>query len=202
MVPLQVLNSLPELRNVKTLLIGGAKIDPNLEKELIPLSTQTFASYGMTETVSHIALRRIGQLNYKVLPNIQISTDERDCLIIDAPMILDEKIITNDLVKLISNKEFIYLGRADNIINSGGIKLFPEIIEEKLTPFIKTRFFVTGKPDAILGEKLVLVIEGKQYSLPETVFDHLGQYEKPKEIVFIDKFKETETGKIIRINSL
>ncbi|MGG7034822.1 MAG: AMP-binding protein [Flavobacterium sp.] len=202
MIPLQVRNSLHELQNVKTLLIGGAKIDSDLEKELIPLSTQTFASYGMTETVSHVALRKMGQLNYKVLPNIQLSTDERGCLIIDAPMILEEKIITNDLVNLISDKEFIYLGRADNIVNSGGIKLFPEQIEEKIAPFIKNRFFVTGKPDAILGEKLILVIEGTKYKLPETVFENLGQYEKPKEIVFIDKFNETETGKIIRKNNL
>ena len=202
MVPLQVEKSLNELQFVKKLIIGGAQIDPALEEKLIPLSTQTYATYGMTETVSHIALRKVGEKYYSVLPNITISVDERNCLVIDAPGILDQSIVTNDLVELVSPTQFIFLGRADNIINSGGIKLIPEQIEEKIAPYIYNRFFITAKPDPKLGEKLVLVIEGSEHPLDSNVFNNLSPYEKPKEIIFVPKLKETETGKIIRKASL
>jgi O-succinylbenzoic acid--CoA ligase len=202
MVPLQVEESLNDLKLVKKLIIGGAQIDPLLEEKLIPLSTQTYATYGMTETVSHIALRKIGEKQYTVLPNVTIDVDDRNCLVIDAPDILDQKIVTNDLVELISPTQFIFLGRADNIINSGGIKFFPEQIEKKIAPFMNGRFFIIGKPDVKLGEKLVLVIEGKEQPLDSDIFSNLSQYEKPKEIIFVPKFKETETGKIIRKESL
>jgi len=198
MVPLQVENSLEKLDLVKKLIIGGAQIDISLEEKLIALSTKTYATYGMTETVSHIALRKVGQKYYTVLPDVAIAVDQRKCLIIDAPGILDEKIVTNDLVELISPTQFIFLGRADNIINSGGIKLIPEQIEEKIAAFINSRFFVIGKPDAKLGEKLVLVIEGSEHPLDPNIFMNLTSYEKPKEIIFVPHFKETETGKIIR----
>jgi O-succinylbenzoic acid--CoA ligase len=121
--------------------------------------------------------------------------------VIEAPGILDEKIVTNDLVEFISPAKFFFLGRADNIINSGGIKLLPEQIEEKIAPFINSRFFVTAKPDPKLGQQLILVIEGAQHPLDSDVFKNLSQYEKPREIIFIPKFKLTETGKIIRKES-
>ena len=99
--------------------------------------------------------------------NINISIDNRGCLVIDAPKIADKQIVTNDLVKIISETEFEWLGRYDTIINSGGIKLIPEKIEEKLSAIIKGRFFVAGIPDENLGEKLVLIIEGNVVSNEE-----------------------------------
>src|SRR5690606_7036474 len=99
----------------------------------------------------------IGTENFSVLPDIFISKDDRACLVIDAPRISEEKIVTNDLVELKSQTEFVWLGRIDNVVNSGGIKLFPEKIEEKLNDKIPHRFFVGGIPDSILGEKLILV---------------------------------------------
>jgi O-succinylbenzoic acid--CoA ligase len=122
--------------------------------------------------------------------------------VIDAKNISEEKIITNDIVNLISDKQFIWMGRYDNVINSGGIKLIPEQIEEKLSTLIPRRYFVYGVPDSNLGEKLVLYIEGAPLEIEESVFEVLNKYEKPKEIVFIPKFKETATGKIIRAESL
>ena len=102
------------------------------------------------------------------------------------------------LVELINNKEFKWLGRVDNVINSGGVKLFPEQIEEKLSKRIPYRFFVASKEDTYLGNKLVLVIESEQYTLPDDIYVELGKYEKPREVQFVSKFEETETGKIIR----
>lgn len=202
MVPLQAQNSLDELHTIKKLIVGGAKINAALEEELLKLPTRSFETYGMTETVSHIAAKNVGDKSFKVLPNVTIEKDERNCLVIHAPNISETPIITNDLVDLISDTEFIFLGRLDNVINSGGIKLSPEIIEEKLIKRIDRRFFVIGSPDADLGEKLILVIEGEKYDIPADLFDKLDKYEKPKEVVFIPKFKETGNGKIIRKDSL
>jgi O-succinylbenzoic acid--CoA ligase len=137
-----------------------------------------------------------------VLPNVKISTDDRHCLVIDAHKISGEKIVTNDLVDVISDTQFVWKGRIDNVINSGGIKLIPEQIEEKLASSISNSFFVYGQADELLGEKLVLYVEGESMSIEESVFEVLDKYEKPKEIVFITEFKRTATGKVIRDQSI
>ncbi|MFV7236676.1 MULTISPECIES: AMP-binding protein [Flavobacterium] len=198
MVPLQAQNSLKELKNVKKMIVGGAKMSKSLENSLSKLSTKGYETYGMTETITHIAAKKIGGKAFSVLPNIKISHDDRNCLVIDAPKISEEKIVTNDLVDLINENEFIFLGRIDNVINSGGIKLIPEQIEEKLSNKIHSRFFVTGIQDATLGEKLALIIEGEKQLLDETIFDGLDKYEKPKEVFYVSKFIETQNGKIKR----
>lgn len=202
MVPLQVQNSIKALEKVKKLIVGGAKMDAELEEKLLSLKTEIYETYGMTETITHIAARKTGEKVFTVLPNVKIAKDNRGCLIITIPAISKEPIITNDLVELISENQFTFLGRIDNVINSGGVKLIPEQIEAKLTGKINSRFFVTGIPDSLLGEKLILVIEGEKQVLQEDFFDALDKYEKPKEIVFIPKFKENENGKLLRKSSL
>jgi O-succinylbenzoic acid--CoA ligase len=198
LVPLQAQNSLTELKNVKKMIVGGAKMSKSLEKSLSKLSTKGYETYGMTETITHIAAKKIGEKAFSVLPNIKISQDERNCLVINAPKISEETIVTNDLVELVNENEFVFLGRIDNVINSGGIKLIPEQIEEKLSNKIHSRFFVTGIQDATLGEKLALIIEGEKQPLDETIFDGLDKYEKPKEVFYVSKFIETQNGKIKR----
>lgn len=198
MVPLQAQNSLLELKNVKKMIVGGAKMSKSLEKSLLKLKTETYETYGMTETITHIAAKKIGEKYFTILPNIKIYKDDRNCLVIDAPKISNETIVTNDLVELINENQFGYLGRIDNVINSGGIKLIPEQIEDKLSNKIHSRFFVTGIQDPVLGEKLVVVIEGEKQDLDESTFDELDKYEKPKEIFYVSKFIETQNGKIKR----
>ncbi len=208
MIPMQVEKSLSELHRIKKLIIGGGSISNQLLLNLQEIPTKAYATYGMTETITHIAVKSINQPmenHYTVLPNISVETDERGCLVINAPRISKEKIITNDLAHLISNSQFKWLGRYDSIINSGGIKLIPEEIEQKLTPYISERFFITGIPDTLLGEKVVLVVEGaKQLSLLEKIKkqDILKKYEIPKEVYFIPQFIETETKKIQRKKNL
>ena len=202
MVPLQAQNSLKELSMVKKMIIGGAKMNPKLEQDLMKINTQVFETYGMTETITHIAAKKIGDKAFTVLPNVTVSYDDRNCLVIHAPKISDDVIVTNDLVELINENQFEFLGRFDNIINSGGIKLIPELIEKKLSEKFESRFFVFGKPDELLGEKLILVIEGESQKLEDSIFEKLDKYEKPKEILFVNKFKETENGKVLRKESL
>ncbi|MGV8812702.1 MAG: AMP-binding protein [Gelidibacter sp.] len=206
MVPLQLKNTLGYIHNIKTLIIGGAAISKPLEEAIQGLKTKIYATYGMTETVSHIAIKAMNgkqKSNYfKVFPKVTISQDDRGCLVIDAPKVAPERLVTNDVVKLHSATEFELIGRIDNMINSGGVKLFPEQIEAKLADQITERFFITSEPDATLGEKLILIIESDVNILKISVFKGLDKFEVPKAIYAISKFKETATGKIQRKETL
>jgi O-succinylbenzoic acid--CoA ligase len=204
MVPLQAKNSLKKLKQkkIKKLIIGGVRIHRALEKELVKLPMEIYETYGMTETITHIAAKRIGEEAFTTLPNVTVSSDERYCLVVNAKKISADPIVTNDIVKLISDKQFVWEGRIDNVINSGGVKLMPEQIEYKLSTLIPRRYFIFGQLDDELGEKVVLYVEGEPMVIDESVFDVLNIYEIPKEIVFIPKFKETATGKIMRKESI
>jgi O-succinylbenzoic acid--CoA ligase len=212
MVPMQLHNSLPDIHKIKKLIVGGGTVSNELLSKIQEVKPEIFATYGMTETITHIAVKRMNviasgakQTHYTILPNIQISLDHRGCLVIDAPTISEEKVVTNDLVELITSTEFKWLGRIDNVINSGGIKLIPEQIEEKLAEIIENRFFVAGKKDEILGEKLILIVEGiKNEVLLNKIqqLKSLSAYEIPKEIYFLEKFTETQTNKIDRAKTL
>lgn len=202
MVPMQVSNSLQQLHLVKILLIGGTKVSYQLTKSILETNCNAFESYGMTETISHIAIKKIGEKPFTILPNVAISTDERNCLVIEAVELSKDKIITNDSVEIVNPTQFILKGRFDNVINSGGIKIFPEEIEEKLAKYIAVPFFIAGLPDEKYGEKVILVIEGKFFEILSSIFSDISKYQIPKEIVFIDKFVETETNKINRKKTL
>ncbi|MEX0314197.1 MAG: AMP-binding protein [Allomuricauda sp.] len=210
MTPLQVGNSLEQLSQIGTLIVGGAPISTSLKQTLEDAPNAIFETYGMTETITHIAAKRLSNPaddNFQILPDISISVDDRDCLIISAPHISDNKVITNDIVEMVNAKSFKWFGRFDTVINSGGVKLIPEKIEEKLSSFIKPRFFVAGIPDDALGQKLVLVVEDVKMSKQELLqqikgLDKLGKYEVPKEIFSLKTFQETKTGKIHREKTL
>lgn len=202
MVPLQVLNSMNKLYLIKKLIVGGAKLEQNIKEKLFELNCEVYETYGMTETITHIAAKKISDEYFTALPHATISVDDRGCLVINAPSVNPETLKTNDLVELRNENQFKWLGRVDNVINSGGVKLFPEQIEDKLNPFFTNRFFVIGKDDLVLGSKLVLVIESEPYEIDLKVFNVLAPYEKPKEIQFVSKFKETPTGKILRKENL
>lgn len=210
MVPLQVQNSIDRLSQIKTLIIGGAPVDTKLLSKLQDSTVQAFETYGMTETITHIALKRINHQSseyFETLSGVHIETDDRGCLVIDAPKISDAKVVTNDLVELKSENQFKWLGRYDSIINSGGIKLFPEKIEKELAPVINNRFFVAGLPDKTLGQKLVLVVEGEpinEHNLLQSIkaLPSISKYEVPKEVYFVNAFVETATQKINRTKTL
>ena len=230
MVPLQLRNSLEELDRIKQLIVGGGVVANDLIETIQEKKTKIFATYGMTETITHIAVKKLNHLTsfrggttkqsldkkdthkgefYQALPNVELSQDNRNCLVINASKVASEQIVTNDVVNLLSETTFEWLGRFDNVINSGGVKLHPERIEEKLSKIITQRFFVAGVSDAILGEKLILVVEDvASNSIEESLkaklekIDEISKYEIPKEIYFIDKFIETETKKIQRKKTL
>ena len=205
MVPYQVNYSIGALEKVKKLIIGGGSISEELEKKLMEVDTEVFETYGMTETVTHIAVRRINGLasseHFTALPNIRFSTDERNCLMIDAPSISEDKVVTNDIVNLLSPTTFKWLGRYDHVINSGGLKLFPEEIERKLSSHIKLPFIISSLKNEELGECVILIVKKpKDMGLPDfsEAFSILNKYERPKKVYSFTKFPYTSTGKIKR----
>ena len=203
MVPLQVEHSIAQLNQIKTLIIGGSEVNSILKEKLQSTPTNIFETYGMTETVSHVAMKRIENNYFEALPNVIFSIDDRNCLIIDAYKVAESKIITNDLVELISEHQFIWKGRFDNIINSGGVKLSPEEIESKLQGKFQNRFFIGAQMDEKLGQKVVLVIESNiDLNLNTKTFENLSKYEVPKNVYYINEFVETKTNKINRKKTL
>jgi O-succinylbenzoic acid--CoA ligase len=218
MVPLQLENSLDTIVRIKNLIVGGGVVSNQLQEKLQHIDCHVFATYGMTETITHIAVKKLNHIHkfpnfYEVMPNVSIYKDERNCLVIEAKHVTEKTVFTNDVVQLISHKKFDWLGRFDNVINSGGIKLHPEMIEEQLAKVLVNRFFVTGIYDEQLGGKLILLIESSVKTENETVIKSelfskitslktLSKFEIPKEIYFIDNFIETSSGKILRKKTL
>ncbi len=201
-VPLQAENSLEKLSQFKKIIIGGAKVSDDLANKLKEIKSDIYETYGMTETITHIAAKKIGEDYFSTLEHVVISQDDRNCLVIDVPSISDEQIVTNDIVEILNERHFKWIGRYDNVINSGGIKLFPEQIEAKLMSEITNRFFITGLPDAVLGTKVTMVIEGDPMDIDSKIFEKLDKFEKPKDIIFTPKFVETDTKKISRIKTI
>ena len=210
MIPLQVLNSLKNHRtrfeNIEKVIIGGGIVDSSLLDKLQTVQNQCFATYGMTETITHIAVKTLNGISktnlYEALKNVEFSKDKRECLVINAHYLSENQIITNDIVKLHSKSNFEWLGRFDNVINTGGIKVNPEQIEHKIESFIYTDFFIAAKSDKKLGSKVILIIENEDKLdtdlLKQQFQTVLTKFEMPKQIYVLPQFERTETGKIQR----
>jgi O-succinylbenzoic acid--CoA ligase len=164
----------------------------------------------MTETLSHVALRKINGPDksewFQPLPGVSISLDERDCIVIDAPRLSSQKIVTNDIA-ILEGTRFKVLGRYDDVIISAGNKLHPAAIEKKLEPIIQSPFFVFGEKHSEALQSLVLCIESKESSfdvenLKKQMGEILDKPEMPRRIAVIPKFSYLESGKIDRINTL
>ena len=210
MSPLQVENALDKIHLIKIIIIGGAavsatlknKIRKQLNSQIEP--TRLYETYGMSETLSHIALKEIypTQVKYfSVLDDIEISIDERGCLQIFAPKLNPELIITNDLVEVKNRKSFKFLGRIDHVINSAGLKIYPEQLESLVKQEIDNELVFLGIADEVLGQKLVLLIEGEENESITKRLDHISYPTKnhqPKEIIFIKNFPRIPNGKVNR----
>lgn len=210
MTPLQVENSLDKLYLIDNLIIGGAAVSESLKKKIFSSlgsenSQRIFETYGMSETLSHIALKQIYPVSdafFTAFENVDISTDERGCLKIFAPHLNVEVLQTNDLVEIKDHNQFRFLGRIDNVINSGGAKIFPEQLEALIKKQIPNEAVFLGMEDESLGKKLILVIEGQE---SQEIIDNIAtlpfekSFHKPKEIIFKEKIPRTPNGKVNRI---
>lgn len=201
------------IQAIENIILGGSPVLPKLAQKLQPFPNKVFETFGMTETISHIAMRRLSGDEAKDTfettdPDIILGQDERDCLVIIAPALAHQPVITNDIVEVVNERHFKWLGRVDNVVNSGGIKLFPEVLEQKVQPLLTRRFFMAGIADEQLGQKLIMVLEGPALSraelnnMKETLSTVLTRYEMPRDIITIAQFEETATHKVNRAGTL
>ncbi len=214
MVPLQIyeilsqVGGIEKLNRIKKLIIGGAPLAPSLQTEIRKLSNESYLSYGMTETVSHIAMQKLrgqdadGYMH--PLPGVKVWANEEGRLCIEAPKLADGIIKTGDLAEFIDKNRFKILGRCDNLIITGGINVIPELVEKKLETYIKDRFIISSVPDEKLGAKLLLVIEGQpwlvqeQQAIENVLKQKFGKSERLRQLFFLPDFPETPGGKIDR----
>lgn len=192
LVPMQVKTILSEdpgsLQKAAKILLGGSPLSPETEEELIRLHNQVFMGFGMTETVSHIALRKLGSPVYEGMKGVRFSENEGSLIVWDDELGITA-LETNDSVRLITGTQFEWFGRKDFVINSGGIKIHPEQLERHLSNYIELPFFIAGKADATFGEICILIADGEENSvnlaaIQDICRERFGKYSVPREIVY------------------
>lgn len=213
MVPLQVYNALQvaeerqRLRQIRHLLIGGGAIDDTLADSLRDFPYAVWSTYGMTETLSHIALRRVNGPDasdwYTPFPSVSVRVSSEGCLVIDAPEVCGASLVTNDIAELVQTDNgggtrFRILGRKDNVICSGGIKIQAEEVERLLRPHLSVPYVITKRPDRKFGELVVLLTEGSADEARVVCETVLSGYLRPRAYVHVDRIPLTETGKPAR----
>lgn len=223
-VPLQLQQILAEspgkkgvLDGMKAILVGGAPVGPELEQQVQSVSAPVYHTYGMTETVTHVALKRLNgpeaSDGFRPLPGVELGLDRRDCLTVKAEMTNNKTVYTNDLAELRSDGTFTWLGRIDNVINSGGVKVQIEKVEAALAELCRTfqdgrltgrRLVIGPLPHPRLGQSVIAVMEGDPFSpqdqahLRSNLQRTLTKYEIPRQFYFLPALPETPTGKIDR----
>ncbi len=214
MVPLQVHNifqnndSLQRFQHLDKVIIGGGAVSDSLHRRIRMVKNDVYATYGMTETLTHVALQKLNGSDasscFEALEGVTLDQDEEGRLLVKAPHLSDKPVHTNDIVQFEGKGKFHWWGRFDNVINTGGVKVFPEQLERKVENVLDRRSFIAGIPDQKFGEKVVLLIEGPTFdeatmSLFEGhLRDELEPPERPRGIYFLDRFHETRSGKIDR----
>jgi O-succinylbenzoic acid--CoA ligase len=208
MVPLQVYNSLQvdeereRLMQVRHLIIGGGAVDDSLAESLKDFPNAVWSTYGMTETLSHIALRRLNGPDasdwYRPFDSVRLSLSEEGCLVIDAPEVCATTLVTNDIAELRPDGSFRILGRKDNVICSGGIKIQAEEVERQLRPHLREPYLITKRQDDKFGEVVVLLTEGSVDEARQVCERILPKYHQPRVYLHMDQIPLTETGKPAR----
>lgn len=208
MIPMQVFNSLqvPEeaerLSKIRHLIIGGGAVDNALQQRLHCFPHAVWSTYGMTETLSHVALRRLNGPEasewYTPFTHVSLSLSADHTLIIDAPLVSPTRLQTNDIVEFNEKGQFRILGRKDNTINTGGVKVQIEQVEAALTPLLPFPFQITAAPDPKFGEHIVLLAQASPDDTEETLrkaFSTLPAYWRPKQIIYLSQLPQTGSGK-------
>ena len=201
-VPAQIDHLLEDYGNVnriENLLIGGSPLSGRMERRLIESGVNAYISFGMTETCSHIAIRKCGDDHYTTLPGIEVSNDERGCLVVNAPEFTFNGIVTNDVIELVSGRKFRWLGRYDNAIISGGVKVFAETIESKLRGIIPAgvNYYITWEPHERWGQSVVLVVDSP-IEIDRSALQCLSPAERPKKVITAN-ITFTDSGKVRRL---
>ena len=214
MVPMQVFNSMQDdgerqkLWQIKHLIIGGGAINDDMAAQLQRHPGAVWSTYGMTETLSHIALRRLSGAHasqwYEPFDGVGVTTNAEGCLVIDAPAVCAQPLTTNDIAEIAPDgRRFRIRGRKDNVICSGGIKLQIEEMEAKLRPYISVPFVISKRKDPKFGETVVMIAETNDIESLKTIcHERLNKYEQPHDFIAVDSIPTTETGKPARAKAM
>ncbi len=191
--------SLPMIKNV---IVGGAPMSAEDERKLVESGVNAYATFGMTETCSHVALRRVGETQYVALPGFRFSTDDRQCLVVESDRMSFGRLVTNDVVELIDESRFVWVGRFDNVIITGALKVFPEDVESRLKSVAAIEFYISSRRSAEWGEEVILVVADRDLGagrrLMERCHSLLRPHERPKAVVTLPELERTSTGKLRR----
>lgn len=209
MVPMQMQASLKQLHQIDQLIVGGAPVSQELIREISDVPTNIYETYGMTETLTHVAVKKLNHTlsgfaeeTFKALPGIEFETDARSCLVVTASHLDLHKWVTNDVVSLLNDKEFSWKGRIDHVINSGGVKVHPEYVEAVLREAFQCEVVVVGVPDPQLGEGVLGIVETKdpvdKYTEILNSLEKLDAFAKPRELKTISEIPRNDSGKIDR----
>lgn len=234
-VPLQIqtlLESTPIfseiLNSAKAIIIGGAAVNDAILEKVQKIYRPVYVTYGMSETLTHIAIKRINgsakEDFFNTLEGVDIKLNDESCLMIKSKITNNQWITTNDVAEIINGSSFVLHGRIDNVINSGGVKIQLEKVEkvaESVLQKLKTdeqklkgRYFVFSLPDEKLGERMIFVLEKETNPAFPSIEDAtkidilqgfkeiLPKFEVPKEVFFVEKMIETPTGKIDKIKTI
>jgi len=197
--PIQLENSIPFIDKIKKVLVGGSPVQDSLKEKILDTKSMVYETYGMTETITHIAVRNltIGEKEFTTLPGIETGVKD-NCLFIKPNHLSVEMVQTNDIVEFTKKNKFLLMGRRDFIINSGGVKINPEAIEKKLSKYISVDFVISSMDNSKFGEVVVLVFKKNIPKGYNKAFKHLSKFEIPKEILALNNFPENN-GKINRL---
>tara|TARA_B100001769_G_scaffold115153_1_gene89790 strand:+ start:119 stop:1141 length:1023 start_codon:yes stop_codon:yes gene_type:complete len=197
--PMQLENSILFIDRIKNVLVGGSAVNENLKQKILNINTNVYETYGMTETITHIAVRNLsmGENEFTTLPGIEIG-EKDSCLFIKPNHLSIDFVQTNDIVEFITKNKFVIRGRRDFVINSGGIKINPESVEKKLSKYFNTDFIISSNDDNRFGEVVVLVFKKNIPDDYQKAFACLDKYEIPKKILVIENFPKNN-GKLNRL---
>lgn len=195
-----------KLELIDKIIIGGSKVNNTLGARLALIKSEFYETFGMSETLTHVAIRPINGADsseyFTILDEFDYSINSDQCLEIKASHLGDEKLITTDIVRLVGARQFEWLGRIDNVINTGGVKVYPETIERKLSEKIKEPFIISKIKDDFFGEKVLIIIESeKQLEMDDLDLSALSKFEVPKVVRIVKELPRNNNGKIIRLNS-
>lgn len=213
MVPLQLHRIIQEdrervERQFDTILLGGGPVSDALREDIRDLDVKVYQSYGSTETVTHVALRHLnapdGEDSFTAIGRVHFGRDPRGCLVVYTPHLSIKQHVTNDLVELVDDTRFKWLGRYDNVILTGGKKIFPEQLEARTAGILPYPHYFTSVPDDLLGQAVMLVLETDRPEdevLPEVLnklMVTLHPHELPRRVQALRRIKRTSGGKLIR----
>ena len=214
MVPMQVYNSLKVeeerrlLRGITHLIIGGGAVNSDMAEELRGFPNAVWSTYGMTETLSHIALRRLSGAEasewYEPFDGVGVTTNADGCLVIDAPAVCAQPLVTNDIAEIAADgRRFRIRGRRDNVVCSGGLKLQIEEMEARLQPHLNVPYMISKRPDDKFGEAVVLLaVTDDMESVREVCRKHMPRYEQPRYFLAVGELPMTPTGKPARAEAM